>query len=198
MNDPFTEVARPTEPSPYFIGSFAGAAGDDGEILLRGTLDPDAIARLSEHVSRFLAEHIRFLTIDCHAVHSYPPELVDLLAKTQRQLGLRRGMVHVHGLTLKHVHGMTSAGPTTEIAIRTAANLVSPPGPGPAARGSDQQPANSDALAATSFRPGRHARVCPATVIDAVSGTREAASRMCTDMSSRDLPAPPQDSCSRT
>lgn len=83
--------------STSFIGSFLDDP-EDGLIVLRGDLGAAAVDRLGCHIDTFLAGPTRFLMLDARAVDSYHGDLLSLLARTQRRLATRRGMLQLRGL----------------------------------------------------------------------------------------------------
>lgn len=80
-----------------FVGSFVESA-DQGVILLRGDVDAAAVGRLRNHIGDFLDGPTRFITIDARAAGHYDSTLLDLMIRTQRRLGRRRGMLRILGL----------------------------------------------------------------------------------------------------
>ncbi len=85
------------EAGTSFIGSMVEAPGH-GLIVLRGEIDAPVVDRLGSHIDQFLVMDIRFLMMDATAVDSYGTTLLDLLGRTQRRLGWRRGWLRVRGL----------------------------------------------------------------------------------------------------
>jgi anti-anti-sigma regulatory factor len=80
-----------------FVGSFAESA-DQGVILLRGDVDAATVSRLRIHIGDFLDGPTRFITIDARAAGHYDSTLLDLMIRTQRRLGRRKGMLRILGL----------------------------------------------------------------------------------------------------
>lgn len=79
------------------VGSFVDST-DQAVIILRGDVDGATVARLRQHIADFLADTTLFIVIDARAVESYDQNLLDLMGRTQRRLGRRRGMLRVLGL----------------------------------------------------------------------------------------------------
>lgn len=81
-----------------FVGSFV-EDHESAEIVLRGDVDAAVAARVRVHIDTLRAAGIRFLTIDATAVDRFDETLIDLIGFAQRQLGTRRGMIQVRGLS---------------------------------------------------------------------------------------------------
>lgn len=89
-----------TPPSP--AAAAPAATGSAGLVLTchlaaSGDVDLPTVETLDEQVTALLAAGMRHLVLDVSAVGHCDPRLLDLLARTQRQLSVRRGMVSLTG-----------------------------------------------------------------------------------------------------
>lgn len=79
-----------------FIGSMIEA--DEGLLLLRGTLPPDADVRVREHLDSLLSAGARHVRVDARGADGVGEDVLRVLVGVQSRLAARRGMVSVVGL----------------------------------------------------------------------------------------------------